>query len=126
VVLGTELLEHLEGIAVDAAPVEQSAMPAEFADQFVAYLVWVKEAALVPGRAYRLEVGARKVSATVTALKHRVDVDSGAHIATRTLGRNEIGYCNIATGTPVRSIPMPRTTSRLLKKGLLICSVVIP
>jgi bifunctional enzyme CysN/CysC len=41
------------------------------------------------------------VAATVTALKYRVDVDSGAHLAARALGSNEIGFCNISTATPV-------------------------
>jgi bifunctional enzyme CysN/CysC len=75
--------------------------PAEFADQFAAHVVWMKEEALVPGRSYWLKIGTRTASATVTALKHRVDVDSGAHVAARTLGLNEIGFCNVATSVPV-------------------------
>jgi adenylyl-sulfate kinase len=102
---GPSLVAHLEAIEASAAPLNRPPEPAEFADQFAAHLVWLKEAVLVPGRAYRLEVGRRKVSATVTALKHRIEVDSGAHIATRTLGRDEIGYCNLATGTPVAFDP---------------------
>jgi bifunctional enzyme CysN/CysC len=61
----------------------------------------MKEEALVPGRSYWLKIGTRTASATVTALKHRVDVDSGAHVAARTLGLNEIGFCNVATSVPV-------------------------
>ncbi|HVC55585.1 MAG TPA: sulfate adenylyltransferase subunit CysN [Stellaceae bacterium] len=75
--------------------------PAEFADQFAAHLVWMKEEALVPGRSYWLKIGTRTASATVTALKHRIDVDSGAHIAARTLAINEIGFCNVSTSVPV-------------------------
>ena len=81
------------------------AAPAEFADQFAAHLVWMKDEPLVPGRAYWLKLGSRTVSATVTALKHRIDSDSGAHIATRTLALNEIGYCNIASAVPVAFDP---------------------
>jgi bifunctional enzyme CysN/CysC len=77
------------------------AAPAEFADQFAAHLVWMKDEALVPGRSYWLKIGTRTASATVTALKHRIDVDSGAHVAARTLGINEIGFCNVATSVPV-------------------------
>jgi bifunctional enzyme CysN/CysC len=79
--------------------------PAEFADQFAAHLVWMKEESLVPGRSYWLKIGARTVSATVTALKHRIDVDSGAHIAARNLAINEIGFCNLATSVPVAFDP---------------------
>jgi bifunctional enzyme CysN/CysC len=79
--------------------------PAEFADQFAAHLVWMKEERLVPGRSYWLKIGTRTVSATVTTLKHRVDVDSGAHVAARTLDINEIGFCNLATSVPVAFDP---------------------
>ena len=36
--------------------------PSEFADQFSAHLVWMKDEALVPGRAYWLKLGTRTVS----------------------------------------------------------------
>jgi bifunctional enzyme CysN/CysC len=75
--------------------------PSEFADQFAAHLVWMKEDPLVPGRSYWLKSGTRMVSASVTTLKHRIDINTGGHEAARTLGLNEIGYCNIATSTPL-------------------------
>ena len=75
--------------------------PCEFADQFAAHLVWMKDDPLVPGRSYWLKCGTRTVSASVTTLKHRIDVNTGAHEAARTLALNEIGYCNIATGAPL-------------------------
>ena len=78
---------------------------AEFADQFAAHLVWMKEEPLVPGRAYRLKVGTRTVPATITALKHRIDVNTGAHAAARTLGPNEVGFCNVATSVPIAFDP---------------------
>ena len=79
--------------------------PAEFADQFAAHVVWMKEESLVPGRSYWLKIGTRTVSATVTGLKHRIDVDSGAHVAAHTLAINEIGFCNLATSVPVAFDP---------------------
>jgi bifunctional enzyme CysN/CysC len=79
--------------------------PAEFADQFAAHVVWMKEESLVPGRSYWLKIGTRTVSATVTGLKHRIDVDSGAHVAAHTLDINEIGFCNLATSVPVAFDP---------------------
>jgi bifunctional enzyme CysN/CysC len=83
--------------------------PAEFADQFAAHLVWMKEETLVPGRSYWLKIGMRTVSATVTALKHRINVDSGAHVAARTLDINEIGFCNLATSVPVAFDPYEKS-----------------
>src|SRR6266700_82900 len=83
--------------------------PAELADQFAAHLVWMKDETLVPGRSYWLRIGTRTVSATVTALKHRINVDSGAHVAARTLEINEIGFCNLATSVPVAFDPYEKS-----------------
>jgi bifunctional enzyme CysN/CysC len=81
--------------------------PPEFVDQFAAHVIWMSEHPLVPGRSYLLKIGTRIVPATVTALKHRIDVDTLAHLADRTLGLNEIGFCNLSTAMPVAFDPYP-------------------
>ena len=48
-----------------------------------------------------MKIGTRTVPATVTALKHRIDVDTLAHLADRTLELNEIGFCNLSTAAAV-------------------------
>jgi bifunctional enzyme CysN/CysC len=73
----------------------------QVADQFAANLIWMKEEKLVPGRSYWLKLGARTVPVTVTALKHRIDVDRGTHVAARTLALNEIGFGNFSTAQPI-------------------------
>jgi bifunctional enzyme CysN/CysC len=78
---------------------------AQFADQFAAHLIWMKEEQLVPGRSYWLKIGTRTVPATVTALKHRIDIDNGAHVAARTLSLNEIGFGNFSTAQPIAFDP---------------------
>ena len=75
--------------------------PPEFVDQFAAHVIWMSEQPLVPGRSYLMKIGTRSVPATVTALKHRIDVDTLAHLAEKTLGLNEIGFCNLSTAAPV-------------------------
>src|SRR5215468_9183296 len=79
--------------------------PADFVDQFAAHVLWMSEHPLVPGRSYLLKIGTRSVPATITALKHRIDVDTMAHLADRTLGVNEVGFCNLSTGAPVAFDP---------------------
>jgi bifunctional enzyme CysN/CysC len=79
--------------------------PPEFVDQFAAHLIWMSEQPLVPSRSYLMKIGARAVPATVTALKHRVDIDTLAHVAEKTLGLNEIGFCNLSTAAPVAFDP---------------------
>ena len=73
----------------------------EVADQFAAQVVWFSEAPLLPGRSYLLKIGGRTVPATVTALRHRLDVATLEHFAAATLGHNEIGLCNMSTSVPV-------------------------
>jgi bifunctional enzyme CysN/CysC len=75
--------------------------PAEVADQFEAKLLWMSEHAMTPGRQYMLKLAAKEVSATVTAIKYRQDVNTGAHLAAKTLGLNEIACVNLSTGAPV-------------------------
>jgi bifunctional enzyme CysN/CysC len=79
--------------------------PPEFVDQFAAHVIWMSDHPLVPGRSYLLKIGPRTVPATVTALKHRIDVDTLAHLADKTLGLNEIGFCNLSTAVPVAFDP---------------------
>jgi bifunctional enzyme CysN/CysC len=79
--------------------------PPECVDQFAAHVIWMSNQPLVPGRSYLLKIGARTVPATVTALKHRIDVETLAHLAERTLGLNEIGFCNLSTAAPVAFDP---------------------
>ena len=75
--------------------------PPEVADQFAAHLRWMSDAPLLPGRPYWLKIGARTVSATVTEIKHRIDVNTQEHLAAKRLELNEVGYCNLSLDEPV-------------------------
>jgi len=69
--------------------------------QFTAHLIWMGEEHLLPGRAYLLKLATRSVGASITEIKHRVDVETLAHSAARTLEMNEIGLCNIAVSQSI-------------------------
>jgi bifunctional enzyme CysN/CysC len=75
--------------------------PVEVADQFEATLVWMAAEPLIPGRAYWLKLGARTVSATVTELKYKINVNSLEHLAARQLELNEIAVGNLALAQAV-------------------------
>jgi len=70
--------------------------PAALTDQFQATVIWMYEEPMFPGRPYLLKIGTRTVGATVTSLKHAVNVDTLEHRAAKTLELNDIGVCNIA------------------------------
>ncbi len=73
----------------------------EVSDQFAAHVLWTGEEHMLPGRSYLLRMGTRETPASVTAIKHRIDVDSMQHLAARNLHRDEIGFCNLATAAPL-------------------------
>jgi bifunctional enzyme CysN/CysC len=73
----------------------------EVVDQFAAQVLWMVEEPMLPGRSYLLRIGTRYVPARVTSLKHKVDVNTLEHMAAKTLGLNEIGFCNLVTASPV-------------------------
>ncbi len=76
-------------VAPDARP--------HVADQFEANIVWFGEQPLLPGRSYILRTETDQTAVNVTALKHKVDVNSFAEEAAKHLDLNEVGVINIAT-----------------------------
>src|SRR5262245_946912 len=70
-------------------------------DQFAAHLLCMADAPLLPGRTYLMRIGTRWTPASVTAIKHKVDVNTLDHLAGRTLSVNEIAFCNLTTAAPV-------------------------
>jgi bifunctional enzyme CysN/CysC len=70
--------------------------PAPVANQFEATVVWMDDEPLPPGRTYLLKLGARTVGASVTDIKHRVNVNTLEKTAAKRLELNEIGVCNLS------------------------------
>ncbi len=73
-----------------------AAQPPQVADQFAAHLLWMDGGALLPGRPYWLKVGTRTVSAQITEIKHKVDVNTQDQLAAKRLELNEVGFCNLS------------------------------
>jgi bifunctional enzyme CysN/CysC len=77
----------------------------EVSDQFAAHLLWMADEELLPGRQYLLKLGTATVPAQVSALKHKIDVNTLDHLAGKTLHLNEVGYCNFALGSALAFDP---------------------
>ncbi|HEV2620468.1 MAG TPA: sulfate adenylyltransferase subunit CysN [Frateuria sp.] len=75
--------------------IASTSQPPQVADQFAAHLLWMDAAALLPGRPYWMKIGARLVTAQVTEIKHRVDVNTQERRPAKRLELNEVGYCNL-------------------------------
>jgi bifunctional enzyme CysN/CysC len=82
-----------------------AAGPLEVADQVEAMVGWLGEAPLVPGRSYRMRLHQREGAATVGQLKWRLDVETGAHLAAKSLACNEIANLTLAFDRPVPFAP---------------------
>jgi len=77
-----------------------SARP-EVSDQFAAHMLWMAEEEMLPGRQYLLKIGTRTAPVTITALKHKVDVNTLDSLAAKTLQLNEVGYANLSSSQPL-------------------------
>jgi len=100
----TCLLAH----AVDrpyADAVASTGKPQQRADAFAAHIVWLSEAALLPGRAYLLKSGGQTMGAMVTELKYRLDAGTLEHLAAKELHCNEVAFVNVATVDPIGFAP---------------------
>ncbi len=79
--------------------------PLAVADQFQAQIVWMGDEPLAVGRPYRLKLHTCEVGATVTRIRHRVDVSDGSELAAPRLELNDLGVINLATAQPVSFAP---------------------
>jgi bifunctional enzyme CysN/CysC len=70
--------------------------PPQVADQFEATVVWMDDEPLPPGRSYLLKIGARTATGQVTAIKHRVNVNTLEKLAAKRLELNDITVCNLS------------------------------
>ncbi len=92
--------------------------PLAVADQFQARIVWMGDEPLAVGRPYRLKMHTCEVGATVTRIRHRVDVSDGSELAAAQLELNDLGVVNLATAQPVPFAPFDE--SRELGRFILI------
>src|SRR5262249_29146747 len=80
-------------VAPDARP--------EVSDQFAGHLIWMDESPLIPSRSYLAKIGTRTTPITITAIKYKLDVNTGAQLAAPTLDLNDIAFCNFAPATQI-------------------------
>lgn len=75
--------------------------PLQMTDQFEATLVWMNEEEGLIGRSYDLKLATQWVSASITSIKHKVNVNTMAQEAARQLAMNDISLCNISLSKPI-------------------------
>jgi bifunctional enzyme CysN/CysC len=85
-----------------------AADPPQLSDQFEARVLCLSDHHLVAGRSYLLNLHTCQAVATITAVKHKVDVKTGGHLAAKSLVMNDIGVLNLSTDRPVPFEPYDR------------------
>ena len=79
--------------------------PADVANQFEATVVWMSESPLLRGRAYLLKIGNKTVTATISPIKHRINVNTLEQLPAAKLELNEIGVVNLELDRPIAFDP---------------------
>jgi bifunctional enzyme CysN/CysC len=75
--------------------------PIELTEHFEATIVWMDVDPGLVGRSYDLKLATQSASASITLIKYRIDVNTLAHEAGRTLCLNDIAVCNISLSRPL-------------------------
>ena len=79
--------------------------PLEMTDQFEATLVWMHDAPGIPARTYELKLANQWVGASITTLKHRINVNTQVHEACKQLELNDIAVGTLTTSKPLTFAP---------------------
>jgi bifunctional enzyme CysN/CysC len=79
----------------------QAEAPPGVADKFEATVVWMAERSMLRGRSYVMRVGTQTVTATISPLKYKLNVNTLEHLAAKKLELNEIGVCEIELSEPI-------------------------
>ena len=82
-----------------------AAQPLEMTDQFEATLVWMHDAPGLTARTYELKLANQWVGASITTLKHRINVNTQAHEACKQLELNDIAVATLTTSKPLTFAP---------------------
>ena len=75
--------------------------PPQVASQFEATVVWMHDEPMLQGRAYLMKTGTRTVTATITPLKHKINVNTLEQLPAERLELNDIGVCELELDRPV-------------------------
>ncbi len=73
-----------------------SQLPIQTTDQFEATLVWMNEDDGLVGRKYDLKLANQWAIASITQIKHRININTLAHEASKKLSLNDVCQCNLA------------------------------
>lgn len=77
----------------------------EVSSQFAAEILWMAEDEMLPGRSYLLKAGGQITPASITTLKHKLNVNTFETEPGKSLKLNEIGVCTLNSARPIAFDP---------------------
>jgi bifunctional enzyme CysN/CysC len=78
------------------------------ATQFQATLLWMDDQPLEVGKVYTLKCGTRSVSANIMSIKHKIDIQTSAHLSAKMLEKNDIGVVTLSVTHPLVFTPFDK------------------
>jgi len=75
--------------------------PLDMSDHFEATIVWMDPDPGLIGRTYDIKLSTQSATASISAIKYRVDINTLGHEAARQLAPNDIGVCNVSVSRPL-------------------------
>ena len=81
--------------------IASKSQPVETADQFETEIIWMSQKTGHAGRHYQMKLSGQTVSATISTLKHQMDVNTGQELAITELGLNSIARVTINCQKPI-------------------------
>lgn len=66
------------------------------ADSFSATILWMDDSVLTPGKQYLVKVGTKTLPGTVTAIAHKIDINTGNTVPADRIVKNELATCEFS------------------------------
>jgi bifunctional enzyme CysN/CysC/sulfate adenylyltransferase subunit 1 len=63
------------------------------ADSFASTILWMDDSVLTPGKHYWVKVGTKTLPGTVTAITHKIDINTGQTVPADQIVKNELAKC---------------------------------
>jgi bifunctional enzyme CysN/CysC len=79
--------------------------PLQVSDQFETEILWMDDEPMLAGRPYIIKAGTSVTPGSFAPPKYKVNVNTMEHVATKTLGLNEIGVVNLDVDRPLAFAP---------------------
>ena len=77
----------------------------EISDQFLTTILWMDQSPLLPARQYFMKIGTKTITATITNLENKFNLQTHGEDPAKTLTLNDIGTCKISLDTPIAYDP---------------------